>query len=163
MVNINLAYTARINPEGATPVLTYPQIWAGLQRKIRFAQEFVPVIKGCEVLSDQDGIVKRKVQFQLGGPSPGGEFIETVTSYEPSWVCFEQQDGTQIRNIVSDGPSGEPDDLHMTYVFEYRLPNVEAGEAEAKERKRLLALAKTAVESSIKTIREMVQDGRIKE
>jgi hypothetical protein len=62
MVNINLAYTSPINPSGASPILTQPQIWAGLQRKIRFAQEFVPVIESCEVLEeDEQGVVTREV------------------------------------------------------------------------------------------------------
>jgi hypothetical protein len=40
MASINLAYTSIINPSGATPVLTRAQVWAGLQRKIRFGQYF---------------------------------------------------------------------------------------------------------------------------
>jgi hypothetical protein len=38
-----------------------------------------------------------------------------------------------IRNIVADGPSGELEDLHMTYVFEHRLPHIKEGTHEAEE------------------------------
>lgn len=38
-----------------------------------------------------------------------------------------QEDGTVIRNIVSEGPSGELEDLNMTYMFEFWL---EEGSAE---------------------------------
>ncbi|KAF2184255.1 DUF1857-domain-containing protein [Zopfia rhizophila CBS 207.26] len=161
MVTFNLAYTSRINPPGITPILNYPQIWAGLQRKIRFAQEFVPVIESCDVISDKDGVVERQVKFKEGqGPKDSAR--EVVRSYEPAWVDFEQDDGTHIRNIVSDGPSGTPSDLHMTYMFEFRLPHIQEGEAAEKELARLKGMSKKAVESSIQVIREMVKDGRIK-
>ncbi|KAF2269284.1 DUF1857-domain-containing protein [Lojkania enalia] len=162
MVLINLAYTSKVNPSGATPVLTVPQIWQGLQRKIRFAQEFVPVIESCKVLEDKDGVVTREVKF-VPGKGPKDQALETVRSYEPAWVDFEQEDGTHIRNVLSDGPSGELEDLHMTYMFEFNLPNITNIDAEAveKEKSRLKAMSKMAVESSIDVIREMVKDGRI--
>jgi hypothetical protein len=85
MVNFNVAYTSRINPAGATPVLNQAQIWAGLQRKIRFAQEFVPVIESCEVLEEKDGVVTRDVRFKKG-MGPKDQAKEVVRSYWPSWV-----------------------------------------------------------------------------
>jgi hypothetical protein len=86
MVNIHLAYTSRINPEGASPVLTQPQIWAGLQRKIRFAQEFVPVIESCKVLEeDAAGVVTREVVFKKG-MGPKDRAREVVRGFWPSWV-----------------------------------------------------------------------------
>ncbi|KAH6875868.1 hypothetical protein J4E91_002028 [Alternaria rosae] len=161
MVNFNIAYTSRINPAGATPLLNQTQIWAGLQRKIRFAQEFVPVIESCEVLEDKDGVVTRDVKFKKG-MGPKDQAKEVVRSYWPSWVDFEQEDGTHIRNIVSDGPSGEIEDLNMTYMFEFSVPHVQEGTPEAeKEIQKFKGMAKKAVESSIDAIREMVKDGRI--
>ncbi|KAF2117704.1 hypothetical protein BDV96DRAFT_489804 [Lophiotrema nucula] len=163
MVNLNIAYTSKINPPNATPVLTTAQVWQGLQRKIRYAQEFVPVIESCEVLSDENGVVDRFVKFKKG-LGPRDEAREKVIGFEPAWVDFGQDDGTHIRNIVSDGPSGELEDLNMTYMFEFRLPNVAAEDKEAveKELARLKGMSKKAVESSIEVIREMVKDGRIK-
>jgi hypothetical protein len=137
MVTLHLSYTSRINPAGASPVLTEAQVWAGLQRKIRFAQEFVPVIESCSVLSDADGVVVREVRFKEGA-GPKARAKETVRSFWPSWVDFVQEDGSVIKNIVSDGPSGEKEDLHMTYAFEFSLPDVAEGSEEAgKELKRL--------------------------
>ncbi|KAI4630490.1 hypothetical protein J4E80_001426 [Alternaria sp. BMP 0032] len=163
MVNFNIAYTSRINPAGATPVLNQAQIWAGLQRKIRFAQEFVPVIESCDVLEEKDDVVTRDVTFKKG-MGPKDQAKEVVRSYWPSWVDFEQEDGTHIRNIVSDGPSGETEDLNMTYMFEFVVPHVQEGTPEAeKEIQKFKGMAKKAVESSIDAIREMVKDGRIKE
>jgi hypothetical protein len=87
MVTLHLAYTSAINPAGATPVLTESQVWAGLQRKIRFAQEFVPVIASCDVLEEKDGVVTREVVFKPGvGPKERAK--EVVRSFWPSWVCI---------------------------------------------------------------------------
>ena len=177
MVNINIAYTSRINPAGATPVLNEAQIWAGLQRKIRFAQEFVPVIESCEVLEEKDGVVTRDVKFKRG-TGPKDQAKEVVRSYWPSWVSgtrsqrrylkhdetfatpqfdvgnmltictqvdFEQEDGSHVRNIISDGPSGETEDLNMTYAFEWIMPNLQEGTPEAdKERQRLKGVSTPA-------------------
>lgn len=87
MVTLNLAYSSRINPPSATPVLTRAQVWAGLQRKIRFAQEFVPVIESCEVLSDANGVVDRKVKFKKN-MGPKAEARETVRCWPDYWVSF---------------------------------------------------------------------------
>lgn len=131
---------------------------------MRFAQEFVPVIESCTVLDESsEGVVTRDVVFKKG-MGPKDRAREVVTGYWPCWVDFEQEDGSHVRNIVSDGASGDADDLHMTYLFEFRLPEVKEGSAEAeKELQKLKGMAKTAVESSINVIREMVKDGRIKE
>ena len=53
-------------------------------------------------------------------------------------VDFEQEDGSHVRNIISDGPSGGLDDLNMTYTFEFSLDNIQEGSPEAeKELQRL--------------------------
>ena len=97
----------------------------------------MPVIESCEVLKDDSGVVERLVKFKKG-MGPKDEAREVVRGWEDYWVDFEQDDGTHIRNVISDGPSGNDDDLHMTYMFEFRLPNVEANSQDAeKEKKRL--------------------------
>ena len=85
MVTLHLAHTSPINPPNASPPLTPAQIWAGLQRKIRFAQEFVPVIESCEILEEKDGVVTRDVVFKEGmGPKRSAR--EVVRGFWPSWV-----------------------------------------------------------------------------
>jgi hypothetical protein len=84
MVKLYLAHTSPINPPSSTPVLTQPQLWAGLQRKIRFAQEFVPVIESCTVVSDTNGEVVRDVVFKKGaGPK---DKAREVCRGNGSWV-----------------------------------------------------------------------------
>lgn len=89
MVAIYAAYTQQINPAGATPVLTRPQVWAGLQRKIRRAQDFVRVIHDCDVIEEKDNVVVREAHFTVDGvPGRSGKTIrEVCKSYEPIKVC----------------------------------------------------------------------------
>lgn len=157
MVTINLAYTAPVNPPGAEPELTPDQVWTGLQYKVRRADKFVPVITECKVLSEdprfsegeqgeqggeQPQVITRLVMFQPGsGAVPGGGdddgsgnrprmVREVCRLYAPCRVDFAQEDGSTIGNYVSRGPDGE---LMMTYVFEWRVPGVQAGSERAKK------------------------------
>ncbi|OAK96007.1 DUF1857-domain-containing protein [Phaeosphaeriaceae sp. SRC1lsM3a] len=163
MVKFHLAHTSPINPPSASPVLTHAQVWSGLQRKIRFAQEFVPIIESCTVLSDVDGVVDRKVVFKEG-MAPKREARETVKGLGNAWVDFIQEDGTTVKNIISASGPGGDENLHMTYVFEFDFPQLEEGsEAANAQLEKVQGNARMAVEKSIETIREMVLDGRIKE
>ncbi|KAH8902920.1 DUF1857-domain-containing protein [Coniochaeta sp. PMI_546] len=169
MVVINLGYTAPINRPGESPTLSVAQVWQGLKRKVRHAEEFVPVIVHCEVLDEKttetgEEVVTRAVKFAAGsGPKGGNVPVKEVCHhYAPCRVDFQQEDGSRISNFVSSGPSGEPDDLFMSYVFEWRHPEVEQGSAKAKELEEgHKKTAKLAVESSIKTIRRLVEEGKI--
>ncbi|KAK0649087.1 duf1857 domain-containing protein [Cercophora newfieldiana] len=170
MVVFNLAYTAPINRPGQT-VLTLNQVWAGLQRKVRHAQEFVPLIVSCKVVEEKAAkgdedvtVVTRNVIFRAGnGPKADGEPVQEICKeYPPCRVDFHQENGTKIANYVSQGPSGEPSDLFMTYVFEWRHPGVEAGSEQAgKMEAQHKTTAKMAVESSIETIRRLVSEDKI--
>lgn len=120
MVTVNIAYTAPINPEGATPVLTESQIWTGLKRKVKRPFEFVPVISACEVESEEGNTVTRKATFEDGWGGPGSlskQIREVCVHFEPTRIDFNQEDGSIIQNIVSKGPDGE---LLLTYSFEWR-------------------------------------------
>ena len=84
MVVINCAYTEQINPEGASPVLTKDQIWKGLQRKIRKAQDFVPVIISCDVLEEKENEVVREAHFKPFMDQPAHSVKEVCKSYYPT-------------------------------------------------------------------------------
>ncbi|KAI0023730.1 hypothetical protein F4780DRAFT_20342 [Xylariomycetidae sp. FL0641] len=161
MVTINLAYTAPINPAGSAPVLNQAQVWAGLEKKVRRAQDFVPVIEACAVLAETtlpsgDLQVQREVRFRGREEDP---VHEVCTHFAPCRVVFEQKDGSTITNVISKGREGE---LLMSYVFEWRHPQVVEGSEEAGElEQQHWKTAKMAVESSIDTIRRMVQEGTI--
>lgn len=81
MVTVHCAYTEQINPSGASPVLTRDQIWKGLQRKVRRAQDFVPVISATDVLEDKGDEVVRVAHFAHG------KVKEVCKSYYPTKVC----------------------------------------------------------------------------
>jgi len=137
MVVFNLAYTAPINRPGQSPVLTIDQVWVGLQRKVRHAEEFVPLIVECKVEKEEEEggnvVITRVVKFRPGsGPKADGEPVTEVCKlYPPCRVDFWQENGTKIANYVAQGPGEGPEDLYMTYVFEWRHPAVEAGSEQA--------------------------------
>lgn len=68
---IHCAYSEPINPPGASPVLTRAQVWKGLHRKVRRAQDFVAVIKKCDIIEDKGDEVTRDAHFDsyMGKPA----------------------------------------------------------------------------------------------
>ena len=84
MVVIHCAYTEKINPSGASPILTRDQIWKGLQRKIRKAQDFVPVITATDVLEEKENEVVREAHFNAGIGQPEHSVREVCKSYYPT-------------------------------------------------------------------------------
>ena len=149
MVTINLAYTAPINPSGATPVLTESQVWTGLKRKVKRAYEFVPVITACEVESEEGDTVVRRATFQAGftGPdSPARTVREVCVHMEPSRVDFKQEDGSTVSNIVSRGPEGE---LLMTYSFEWRNQDAATAEEKRVEFQKVCVLSESVIRIDI--------------
>lgn len=127
MVVLYLAATAPINPPSETP-LTPAQVWAGLQHKVRHADQFVPPITSCIVTKEEGNVVNRTVVF--GGER---ELTEVCTEFAPHRVDFKLEDGSEVTNIVGLGPSGKEDDLFLTYAFKWVLEGVEEGSKEAKE------------------------------
>jgi hypothetical protein len=181
MVVINLAYSAPINPSGATPVLTEAQIWNGLKRKVRHADEFVAPIIDCDVISEEQTEtgtkVTRQVRFDKGTRGDQNELVkEIVYEFEPSRVDFHQPDGSNIFNLVSVDQDGN---LVMTYAFEWRHPEIAADDEQVKELREKyfkvslaptfallkadfgLKMAKGAVEGSIDTIRRLAKEGEL--
>ncbi|KAI9664792.1 MAG: hypothetical protein M1821_006240 [Bathelium mastoideum] len=161
MVNIHVAYTQPINPAGVEPVLTVEQVWTGLQGKVRTPHEFVEAIAGADVLEERDGgrEVVRIAHFRPGYGGGAGSVKETCRFFEPTKVDFIRDNGAVITNTISYGESLGDTDLNMTYTFEHR----DIDDAKAHEmRKKYREGARTAVDSSIKAIREKVKEGKIK-
>lgn len=156
----NIAFTAPINPPGASSTVKEEQIWPGLLLKIRSAETFVPkAIQSTNVISEStdpstaNPVTIREVVFR----EDQRRVRETVTAYEPSRVVFVQPDGSTINNVVSEGADGA---LYMTYVFEWRHPGVSKAELAAfleKEKE----MARTAVEGTITVLRELAKDEKI--
>ncbi|KAI1279378.1 hypothetical protein F5Y07DRAFT_41505 [Xylaria sp. FL0933] len=164
MVTFNVAYTAPINKAGATPKLTQSQVWQGLELKVKRAQDFVPVITDCKVLSEEtlpsgDLQVTREVQFAPNATGLAKTVKEVCVHYAPCRVVFQQEDGSSVMNLISTRPDGE---LLLSYVFEWRHPDVPAGSEKASQLEAAhWEMAKVAVESSIDTIRRFVAEGKI--
>ncbi|KEF51948.1 uncharacterized protein A1O9_11938 [Exophiala aquamarina CBS 119918] len=156
----NIAYTAPINPGSVTPVLTYAQVWAGLERKIRAGEEFVGgAIISTDVLSESETehgqpVTMREVVFREGNR----RVQERCIAFKPMKVEFHQHDGSKVQNIVSEGANGE---LYMTYAFEWLHPELDADGLE-KRKVQEWKIGKMAVEKTIEVMRQMVVDGRLK-
>ena len=88
MVNIHTAYTQAINPPGATPVITKAQVWAAMDRKVRRAQDFVPVFSDCKVLEEHDNVVIRETTLKPMEGRPGKTQKETCNLYPPVKVSI---------------------------------------------------------------------------
>ncbi|KXG53810.1 Protein of unknown function DUF1857 [Penicillium griseofulvum] len=156
----NVAFTAPINPPGATPVITHEQVWTGLLLKIRSAETFVPgAIQSTKVISDSvdpstgNAVTVREVLFRETQKIAE----ETVTAFKPTRVDFEQPNGSKISNVISQGAGGE---LYMTYIFEWRHPGVSEAELAAlfeKEKK----MSQMAVEGTIKVLRQLVEEKKL--
>ncbi|RMZ78134.1 hypothetical protein DV738_g4015, partial [Chaetothyriales sp. CBS 135597] len=162
----HIAYTAPINPAGAEPVLTRSQIWAGLERKIRAAEDFVGgAITSTDVVkeyTDEKTKLPVTVREVVFANAAVGRVTETCIAFYPMKVEFHQNNGSNVQNIISQGAGG-PEDLYMTYTFEWQHPELEGKDEELEQKKKQEEnMAKTAVESTIKVMREMVKDGRIK-
>ncbi|KAJ5473345.1 Protein of unknown function DUF1857 [Penicillium sp. IBT 31633x] len=156
----NIAFTAPINPPGATPLLTSKQIWNGLLLKIRSAETFVPgAIQSTKVVSDSidsstgNAVTVREVLFRETQQT----VQETVTAFKPARVDFEQPNGSKISNVISQGAGGE---LYMTYIFEWRHPGVSEEELASllgKEKK----MSQMAVEGTITVLRKLVEEKKL--
>lgn len=62
-------------------------------------------------------------------------------------------------NIISDSADGQ---LYMTYQFEWLMDKATPVETQQANKEKWKKMSQLAVESSIKAIRDMVNDGRIK-
>ncbi|KAF9297303.1 hypothetical protein BGZ88_010486 [Linnemannia elongata] len=163
MSTTNFSFTTPINPPGEELVLTRSQVWAGLRHKVRHANEFVPMIYTCEVVSEEANVVTRVVTFE-NGKSP---MREVCTEHEPSRIEFILEDGSKVQNVLSLGTSpnstGSDKDLFLTYAFEWKVPQgVTKGtpqwdEMMADHTKR----SSGSLLNTVKVLRSMAKDGRI--
>ncbi|TGJ84374.1 hypothetical protein E0Z10_g4390 [Xylaria hypoxylon] len=134
MVTHNVAYTSPINKAGATPILTQAQVWEGLKLKVRRAQDFVPAITACEVLSEETLPTGELQTTRLVELVPAGGSAKSVKEvcmeYAPCRVTFQQEDGSSVMNVISTRPDGE---LLLSYIFEWRHPDVAEGSEKASQ------------------------------
>ena len=159
----NIAYTAPINPSGASPILTRAQVWSGLELKITAAQVFVPAILSTDVISKEkiEGtelpVTNREVVFK----DSNRRVQERCIAAKPMKVEFHQGDGSKVMNVISQG-AGDESDMYMTYTFEWLHPEIEGNKDQlAAVYKKEQAMAQKAVESTIDVMREMVKSGKL--
>ncbi|GJJ69272.1 hypothetical protein EMPS_01618 [Entomortierella parvispora] len=163
MSSNNFSFTAPVNPPGAEPVLTRSQVWAGLQRKVRHADEFVPMILTCEVVSEEANVVTRVITIE-NGQSP---IREVCTEYEPCRVEFVLEDGSKVHHLLGVGMSPDntaiDEELYLTYAFEWKVPQgVTKGTPQWNEMvAKHTKMSTGSLLNSLKVLRNMAKDGRI--
>ena len=89
------------------------------------------------------------------------EFLQSLKMY--SWRVRKEvvYRNILVTNVISDGSNGA-DDLYMTYIFEWKHPEIDAESAEVKDLlAKHRAMAKMAVDKSIESIRKFVKEGVI--
>src|SRR3569833_3613385 len=108
MITFHVAATVPINPPGVTPTVTESLAWAGLQRKARQPQDFVPVVDTCEILSETEYAISCVVVFKPdSGVAHALRIAETCTLHAPCRLAYEIEDGSSAVNVISSGPEGE--------------------------------------------------------
>ena len=85
----------------------------------------------------------------------------TADATSTTQVDFFQTNGSTITNTISVGQNLDPTDLHMTYCFEWRHPELQEGSDTTELFKKHQGMAKMAVDKSIEACRRLVQEGAI--
>lgn len=135
MVVIRLAYTTIVNLPGAQPILSHAQVWAGLERKARVPQDFVPVVETCEIHSERDNEITATVIFKADSAVAHARTIREVCTLSPPYrLDYAMEDGSTATNIISMGKGATGDnELFLTFVFAWEHPQLIQGSDEARE------------------------------
>lgn len=138
------------------PVLTRHQVWQGLLLKAEDATRFVPLITYCKVLERSENGLLREVNF---GP---GRMRERVTFFPEERVRFEQLDGPLqggwIDNLIEEDDAGA---LRLRFVFSAPRGGGPGGPGGPGGRSGINATYRQALESTLATVRRLVQDGKL--
>ncbi len=130
MTTLHIAHTAPINPPGSSPTITASQAWAGLQRKARRPQDFVPVVDTCEIHAEVDNVISCTVVFKSDASvAHAMRITETCTLSAPCRLDYKIEDGSSAVNVISSGAGGE---LFLTFAFAWRHEGLVAGSDEAR-------------------------------
>ncbi|KAF9054286.1 hypothetical protein BJ165DRAFT_1338181 [Panaeolus papilionaceus] len=149
----NFAVSRSVNPPGVTPVLSEEQLWRGLEIKARDPQQFVAAMSECTIQSDTGDKVVRIVRFGGGEPVQ-----EDILIYQPTILYFDSPDkGHRVTNVVSYDKNSE---LVLTFSFAGGFP-AKVPLADNATPVEVNAVIGNAVESTLKRIRELVNEGKI--
>ncbi|KAF8608234.1 hypothetical protein BDV93DRAFT_603088 [Ceratobasidium sp. AG-I] len=150
MTYFSFAYTVPFPKESK---ITQEQAFEGLRLKARAPTRFIPMITGCEVLDETPNTLKRKVTTKSGAST-----IENIEYYGPSLVLFKGEEGNLITNLISVVEGGS---LLLTFTFSLKLGedgNVLGFGRPAEEMKQG---ANGAVEGTMKTLLELLEEGKL--
>ncbi|KAH6911515.1 hypothetical protein BKA70DRAFT_858769 [Coprinopsis sp. MPI-PUGE-AT-0042] len=146
-----------VNPEGASPVLTRDQVWAGLKIKSRDPVLFrIPGAKTVKVSNDEGNKLLREM-----GLENGETITEEIQLYDGTIIYFDPPTVGKPR-VTNTLSYNEKNELVLTYAFAGGVPGLKPGEEVPQfEPKVLNKRLGAAVETSLQVIRELVQNGTI--
>ncbi|MCJ1385617.1 hypothetical protein MMC17_008740 [Xylographa soralifera] len=159
MPKVLAAVTLPINPPSSSPVLTIPQIWAGLLIKCKEPQHFVAAMSDCRVTSETADQIVRVItarEDSMMGPA-GSEMRERIELTKPTQADFYMDNGTHISNIVSVGPEGT-EELYMTFTFDIVAPE---GTDTEDEHAKIVKAGLATVKHTIEIIRGLAKEGKL--
>ncbi len=145
-----------INPPNILVKLTQTQVWQGLVMKAEDAVVFVPVIEYCQVLERYPDGLLREISIA------GNKIKEKITLTPFVQVHFERvetlDDAGWISNTISESENG----LMLSFTFAVNFKGMAAGsEQERQQGEKMKETYRAAIESTLKKIREMVEQNKI--
>jgi hypothetical protein len=154
---IHATATIPVNPAGS-PSLTRDQVWQGLVMKARDARQFLPpgACTKCEVVAEGDGYLVRDATIL------GADLREIVTFEPKSKVSFHQvsgpREGVIVNQILEDGHGS----LSLRFYCLLGLRDFQqGGPEEQREQATMESGYRSALESTLVKVRELVAQGRI--
>ena len=121
---ISVAKTTTVNPEGSDITLTRADVWRGLEAKANNALPFVPSMTHCEVISRQENVIEREIEFR------GERLGERVTLEEGHRVTFERTWGPVLGTIRNEILESRPGELELRFAFDLEPEGMRPGSPE---------------------------------
>ena len=151
----SFAHTVPVNPPGASPILSWDELWRGLVRKAEDPVGFVNGMESSTVLErSEDGLVREAVYRDT-------RIRERVSFQEPDSVRFEQIDTEApgaVTNEIADGKDG----LELTFTFTLRFRGVAEGSEEERRRgTEVQPMLTGAVGHTVEAVRALAELGKL--
>ncbi len=119
--------------------------------KVEDATQFVTIIKSCKVLEKYPDGFMREI-------SVGGDIVKEKITLTPKVnVYFERVDTVDDAGWISNTISESEQGLMLTFTFAVNFEEVVSGSNEEREQaEKMKAVYKTAIQATLKKIRELV-------
>ena len=157
MFTVDKTVPVNTNLKPGETVLSRSDMWRGLVMKGENALPFVPVMEKCEVLERGEDWLVRSIQID------GKEMRERVVFRPETTVEFERLDGIERGTILNEIFEDDDAQLQLRFTFTLERQDMEPGsEAEKEYAAGMENTYLKAVQSTIDTIRRLINEGALK-